>query len=133
MARLSGIELNDKHRVIYALTQIKGVGMSLATKIMKSLSMSEGKRVKDLDPEELNQIAKMLEGYKIEGELLRSVRSDISRLQQTGSYRGIRHSRNLPSRGQRTRHNARGKRGKRKTVGAFKKDMLSKMKQGSKE
>jgi len=79
-----------------------------------------------LSGDELNQIAGELENYKIEGDLIRSVRSDITRLQQTGTFRGMRHSRNLPARGQRTRHNARSKRGKRKTVGAFKKEMLAK-------
>ena len=74
-----------------------------------------------------------VEKYPVEGDLVRRVRGNITRLQQTGSYRGSRHSKNLPSRGQRTRHNARGKRGKRKTIGAFKKDMLNKTQQDQKK
>jgi small subunit ribosomal protein S13 len=86
-----------------------------------------------LSTDEVSKIAAELEKYSIEGDLIRTVRSNIQRLQVIGSYRGMRHSRNLPVRGQRTRTNARTKRGKRKTVGAFKKEILSKMTAGKTE
>jgi small subunit ribosomal protein S13 len=127
MARISGVELQDNWKLDYALTNIKGVGWSLSKKIIKSLSMDPDKRLSELDPNDLSKIASKLEDYPVEGELVRKVKSDIQRVRTIGSYRGIRHARSLPVRGQRTRRNARTKRGKRKTVGAFKKDMLTKM------
>ena len=126
MARIAGHELNDKDRVIYSLTIIKGIGMSLSKKIMLASGIPFEKRVSDLTPEDISKITEAVEKFPIEGDLLRQVRSNVTRLQQTGSYRGLRHSKNLPSRGQRTRHNARTKRGKRKTIGAFKKEQLAK-------
>jgi small subunit ribosomal protein S13 len=125
MTRIAGIELQDKDTICYSLTQIKGIGMPLSLNILTSLGIDKGKRVKDLKVDELSKITAKIEEYPIEGDLLRLVRGNITRLQQIGSYRGIRHSRGLPARGQRTRHNARTKRGKRKTVGAFKKELLS--------
>lgn len=133
MARIAGVELQDNWRVPYALTKIKGVGWSLSENILDSLSIDKSKRVSDLASEEVSKIATKLEKHSIEGEVIRQVRSSIARLKNTGSYRGIRHSRGLPSRGQRTRSNARTKRGKRKTVGAFKKEALVKMQQQPKK
>ena len=133
MARISGQELSEKDRVLYALTKIKGIGMSLSHKIMKDAGISEDKRMRDMSPEDISKITEAVEKYPVEGDLVRRVMGNITRLQQTGSYRGSRHSKNLPSRGQRTRHNARGKRGKRKTIGAFKKDMLNKTQQDQKK
>jgi small subunit ribosomal protein S13 len=126
MARLAGIEMKDNDRVVYALTRINGVGWPRAQKIMAKLKMDESKRIKDLGPDDLTRITSELEAFPIEGDLVRRIRSDIQRLKEIGSYRGIRHSRNLPVRGQRTRTNARTKRGKRKTIGAFKKEVLAK-------
>jgi small subunit ribosomal protein S13 len=131
MARISGVELQDKWKVDYALTRIRGVGWSLATGILESLKISPAKRLSELSPEEVSKITAKLEDYATEGELARSVRGNIGRLQAIGSYRGIRHTKNLPSRGQRTRTNARTKRGKRKTVGAFKKEILTAQKVAS--
>lgn len=129
MARITGIELQDKWKVDYALTNIKGIGWALSEKILNSLKIDTTKRVSDLSTEEIKKIAKKIEAYPTEGELARRVRSSISRLQAIGSYKGIRHSRGLPVRGQRTKSNARTKRGKRKTVGAYKKDALVKTQQ----
>jgi|SRR3989344_561225 len=129
MARIAGIELQDNWKINYALTRIKGIGWSLSEQILKSVNLDPKKRVSDLKPEEVTKLASKVEGYPIEGELLRQVRNNIQRLKTIGSYRGIRHTRGLPTRGQRTRSNARTKRGKRKTVGAFKKEMLSKVQQ----
>lgn len=128
MARIVGVELQDNWKVDYALTRISGVGWSLSEKIMDSLKISSEKRIKDLTGEELSKIASKIDKIPTEGELSRIVRSNISRLQAIGSYRGIRHQRGLPVRGQRTKSNARTKRGKRKTIGAFKKEALSKIK-----
>lgn len=129
MARIAGVELQDNIRIDYALTQIKGIGWALSKDILSLLKVAPEKRVGTLTAEELTKIAGKVEDYKIEGELARSVKGNISRLQAIGSYRGLRHSRGLPVRGQRTRTNARTKRGKRKTVGAFKKEALTRVQQ----
>jgi len=126
MARVAGIELQDGWKVDYALTKIKGLGWSLSKKILKDAKVDSTKRVKDLTADEIAGIASKLEAYAIEGDLIRDVRGNIQRLISIGSYRGSRHSKNLPARGQRTRTNARTKRGKRKTIGAFKKEELAK-------
>jgi small subunit ribosomal protein S13 len=133
MARIAGVELQDNWKVDYALTKIKGIGWSLSEDILKSISMGKNKRVSDLTPADISKIASKLEKHTVEGELLRQVRTNIARLRTTSAYRGIRHARGLPSRGQRTRSNARTKRGKRKTVGAFKKEALVKMQQQPKK
>ncbi len=128
MTRISGIDLADNLRIDYALTRIKGIGWTLSKKILGSLQIPFEKRISSLSGEEISKISSKLEDVPTEGELARIVRGNISRLQTIGSYRGTRHSRSLPVRGQRTRTNARTKRGKRKTVGAFKKEILSQQK-----
>ena len=133
MARIVGVELQDNWKVDYALTKISGVGWALSRKILDTMKISSDKRVSDLTTVEITKIVSELENYPIEGELKRIIRSNISRLQAIGSYRGVRHSKGLPARGQRTRSNARTKRGKRKTIGAFKKKDLTKIKQAKKE
>lgn len=125
MARISGVELQDNWKVDYALTRIRGVGWPLTNEILESLKINKDKRISELTPEEVSKISTKLEDYATEGELARVVRGNISRLQTIGTYRGMRHTKNLPVRGQRTRTNARTKRGKRKTVGAFKKEILT--------
>lgn len=127
MSRIAGIDLQDSWKVDFALTKIRGLGWSLSKKVMKDAGVSNTKRVSDLSADDVSKISTELEKYQIEGDLARVVRGNVQRLQVIGSYRGLRHSRNLPARGQRTRTNARTKRGKRKTVGAFKKEMLSKI------
>lgn len=133
MARVAGVDLQDNWKVDYALTKIKGLGWTLSKKVMNDAGIDVKKRVSELTTDELSKIGLELEKYQIEGDLIRLVRGNIQRLQVIGSYRGMRHNRNLPSRGQRTRTNGRTKRGKRKTVGAFKKEMLSKMAQAKTE
>ncbi len=133
MARIAGIDLQDSWRVGFALTKIKGIGWSRSDEIVSSLKLDPSLRVKDLSNEDLTRIAGKLEEYVVEGDLLRKVREDIQRLKSIGSYRGIRHTRGLPVRGQRTKSNARTKRGKRRTVGAFKKEALAKMGSTKKE
>lgn len=127
MTRILGIDLNDKDTVGYALTNIKGIGWSLSGKILDDAKIDKGRRVADLSTDEVNQLTALVEGYAVEGELLRLVKSNVTRLQTIGSYRGIRHSRRLPVRGQRTKSNARTKRGGKKTVGTFRKEALAKM------
>lgn len=133
MARITGIDLQDKWRIDYGLTRIKGVGWTTAMLVLRSLKIDGSKKVGDLTNDEISQIAGEIGKSPTEGELSRKVRADIARLKAIGSYRGLRHNRGLPSRGQRTRSNARTKRGKRKTVGAFKKDMLAKTPKTEKE
>ena len=128
MARIAGIELNDKWRIDYALTRIKGIGWATSTKLLAMLKFDVTKRVKDFSAEDLNKISGKIEEFPTEGDLVRRVKANINRLQAIGSYRGIRHTKGLPVRGQRTKTNARTKRGKRKTVGAFKKEALAKTK-----
>lgn len=128
MARISGIEFNDSLRIDYALTRIKGIGWTLSKKILAALNIPTSTRLKTLSSEDLNKINGKLEEQPTEGDLVRLVRTNITRLQAIGSYRGSRHSKGLPARGQRTKTNARTKRGKRKTVGAFKKEELAKQK-----
>ncbi|OGM15949.1 30S ribosomal protein S13 [Candidatus Woesebacteria bacterium RBG_19FT_COMBO_42_9] len=124
MARIAGVELQDNLKVDYALTRIRGIGWPLSQKILAKAGISGEKRVSTLSSDELSKIANQLENYPTEGELARRVKGNILRLTTVGAYRGVRHQKNLPVRGQRTRSNARTKRGKRKTVGAFKKEML---------
>ncbi len=126
MARISGTELNDNWKLDFALTRIKGIGWAMSRKVLGVLNFGTEKRVKDLSPEDLNKVTVEVDKYPTEGDLARKVKGDITRLQAIGSYRGIRHSKGLPVRGQRTKTNARTKRGKRKTVGAFKKEALAK-------
>lgn len=133
MARISGVEVQDNWKIDYALTRIRGIGWPLANEILGFLKVNADKRVSELTPEEVSKISAKLEDYPTEGELARMVRGNISRLQTIGTYRGIRHTKNLPARGQRTRTNARTKRGKRKTVGAFKKEILTAQKTSAAE
>ena len=126
MARIAGVDLTDKDRIDYALTRIKGIGWTLSKKILGELKIEANRRVSDLSPDEVSKISSKMEDHVVEGDLLRQVRSNVQRLQVTGTYRGVRHSKGLPVHGQRTRTNARTKRGKRKTIGAFKKEMIVK-------
>lgn len=133
MARIAGVELDDKNRVVYALTSIKGIGWSMSKSILDNLGIDESTRVKELSSDDVSKIASKVEERPIEGDLTRQVKANINRLKRTGSYRGSRHQKNLPARGQRTKTNARTKRGKRRTVGAFKKEALTKVKKDTKE
>lgn len=131
MARIAGVELQDNWTIGYALTKIKGIGWSRSEKVLDGVGIDKLKRMKDISTDEINKITAELEGFTIEGDLMREVRQNIARLRETGTYKGVRHQRGLPVRGQRTKSNARTKRGKRRTVGSFRKDMLTKMQQPS--
>lgn len=126
MPRLAGIDLPESQRIDFALTKIYGVGWALSKEILKKSGVDPSKRIKNLDEKELTQLAKAIDEYEVEGDLKRTIRQNIQRLKDIGSYRGIRHNRGLPVRGQRTKSNGRTKKGKRKTVGAFKKEALAK-------
>ncbi len=130
MARLLGITLPDDKRIEYALTLLYGIGWSHSGKILKQLTIDAHKKVKELSEDELKKITAFIEkNYKVEGDLKEQINDSIKRLREIGSYRGVRHVRGLPVRGQRTRSNARTKRGKRKTVGALRKEVWAKMEQ----
>jgi small subunit ribosomal protein S13 len=116
MARIAGIDLPNKH-VDIALTYIYGIGRSSAEAICASAGIDTTRRINDLSAEEINVLRKILENdYKVEGRLRTEVSLNIKRLMDIGSYRGLRHRKGLPVRGQRTRTNARTRKGKRKTV-----------------
>ncbi len=125
--RISGMTLPDEKRVDIALTYIYGIGRGNVYEVLRKAEIEPSKRVKTLSEEEQKRIQKALETYKIEGDLRAELTANIKRLKEIGSYRGMRHSRSLPARGQRTRSNARTKRGKRVTIGAIKKEMATKM------
>lgn len=125
--RVSGVIVPDEKRVDVALTYLYGVGRSNVVDILKKANVEGSRRVKALSEDEKMRIQKALEEYKIEGDLRVEVSDNIKRLKETGSYRGMRHGKNLPVRGQRTRSNARTKRGKRVTIGAIKKEDAVKM------
>lgn len=127
MARIAGVDLPNEKRLEAALPYIYGIGLTLAKKIIKDCNLNGDKRTKDLTEEEVNKLQKEVEKYKVEGDLRREVQGNIKRLQEIGAYRGLRHSKNLPVRGQRTRVNARTKRGKRVTIGTVRKDVATKM------
>lgn len=125
--RVVGVNIPDEKRVDIALTYIYGIGRSNVVKILKTAKIEGSKRLKTLSEEELGRIQKAVETYKIEGDLKAEVVANIKRLREIGAYRGIRHSKNLPVHGQRTRSNARTKRGKRVTIGAIKKEVAARM------
>ena len=125
--RISGVTIPDDKRIDISLTYLYGVGRKNVVEILKKADVDGSKRVKALSEDEQKRIQKILEAVKIEGDLRADVLTSVKRLKEIGSYRGMRHSRNLPSRGQRTRSNARTKRGKRVTIGAIKKDMAVKL------
>lgn len=125
--RVVGVNVPDEKRVDIALTYIYGLGRSNVLPVLEKAKIDPKKRAKDLTEEELGRIQKVLETYKIEGDLRADVANDIKRLKEVGSYRGTRHSKSLPVRGQRTRSNARTKRGKRVTIGAIKKEVAAKI------
>ena len=127
MARIAGVELPDNKKIEFALTGIYGVGSSVAKEIVKNSNVDANARMKDLKVEELLKLQKQVDNYIIEGDLRRQIQQNIRRLEEIGTYRGIRHKRNLPARGQRTRSNARTKRGKRLTIGAMKKEDAQKL------
>ena len=130
MLRIAGVVLTDNENIGYGLTKVYGLGWSRVDKILGAFKIKKNKKVKDLTENEIQSIIKYIaDGYKIEGDLREEITSNIRRLKEISSYRGIRHIRNLPVRGQRTRSNARVKRGKRRTIGALSKEAWTKLDQ----
>ena len=125
--RIAGVNIPDEKRIDIALSYIYGVGRNNVLGVLKKAGVEASKRTKTLSEEEQKKIQKVLEVYKLEGDLRAEISANIKRLKEVGSYRGFRHSKNLPARGQRTRSNARTKRGKRVTIGAIKKEVAAKM------
>ena len=122
MARIAGIDIPREKRVEIALTYIFGIGLPTSQKILAQANVNPDLRVRDLTDEQVARLRDIIDRrHKVEGDLRREVALNIKRLQEIGSYRGLRHRRNLPARGQRTRTNARQRRGPRKTVGVRRK------------
>ncbi len=122
MPRIAGISLNDNKQIVSAMTAIFGIGYSLAHSVLKQAQINPTKKTKDLTEEEIDKIRQIIEkNFKVEGDLKSQVAQNVKRLKEIGAYRGERHIRNLPVRGQRTKTNARTKRGKRVTVGSGRK------------
>ncbi len=117
MARIVGVDIPDDKRAVVALTYIYGIGRTSSGKILKEAGVDESARVKDLSAEQMGRIRQVIEsGYRVEGSLRTEIALSIKRLRDIGCYRGWRHRRGLPVRGQRTRTNARTRKGPKKTV-----------------
>ena len=127
MARVGGVDLPENKRLDIGLTYIYGVGRSNVKNILTETKLDGSKRIKDLTEGEVNSLQKAVEKFPVEGDLRREIDQNIKRLIDIGSFRGSRHRKGLPARGQRTRSNARTKRGKRQTIGAMRKDVAAKM------
>lgn len=122
MARISGVDIPRDKRVEIALTYIYGIGRTTSQQILEATQIDPSVRVKDLDENQLTRLREYIDrNYQVEGDLRREVNMNIKRLMEIGCYRGLRHRRNLPVRGQRTRTNARTRRGTRRTVAGKKK------------
>jgi small subunit ribosomal protein S13 len=121
MARIAGVDLPNNKRIDIALQSIYGVGRRVASRIIAAAKLDPLMKAGDLDPNQVNEIRKALDEYTVEGDLRREVALNIKRLVDLGCYRGVRHRRGLPLRGQRTKTNARTRKGPRKTVAGKKK------------
>ncbi len=126
MQRISGIILPDAKRIDYALTLVYGIGWSKSNMILEQSKVPTETRVKDITEDQMKRIMAVIDTFRVEGELREEISDNIKRQREIGSYRGLRHRQGLPVRGQRTRSNARTKRGKRKTVGALTKEAWAK-------
>jgi small subunit ribosomal protein S13 len=127
MARIAGINLPNEKRVEIALTYLYGIGLTLSQKILADLKIDPNTRVKDVSEDDLEKIRQYIsKSYKVEGDLRTEVSQNIKRLKEINSYRGSRHAKNLPVRGQRTKTNSRTKRGKKVTVGSGRKTVEKK-------
>ena len=122
MARIAGVDIPRDKRVIISLTYIHGIGPTSASRVLGAANVAPDTRVRDLTDDEVNRLREVVDRqYKVEGDLRREVSLNVKRLMEIGSYRGLRHRRNLPVRGQRTKTNARQRRGAKKTVGVRRK------------
>ena len=132
MTRILGVDIPSEKRLEASLPYFYGIGRALAKKIINDCNLDPDKRTKNLTEEEIGKLQKEIENYKIEGDLRREIQANIKRLQEIGTYRGTRHTKNLPARGQRTKVNARTKRGKRVPIGTVRKEAVAKLQGASK-
>jgi len=122
VARIAGVDIPREKRVVISLTYIHGIGSTSAARVIGAANVSGDTRVRDLTEDEVNRLREVIDRqFKVEGDLRREVSMNVKRLMETGTYRGLRHRRNLPVRGQRTKTNARQRRGAKKTVGVRRK------------
>jgi small subunit ribosomal protein S13 len=122
MARIAGVDIPREKRIEIALTYVFGLGLPTSQKILAQANVNPDTRVRDLTEDQVNRLREIIDRrYKVEGDLRREVALNIKRLQEIGSYRGLRHRRSLPARGQRTKTNARQRRGPKRTVGVRRK------------
>ena len=121
MARIAGVDIPNDKRVVISLTYVYGIGLATSKKILAAAGVSEDIRVKDLTNDQEDAIRREVDAIKVEGDLRREVNLNIKRLMEIGSYRGIRHSRGLPVRGQNTKNNARTRKGKAVAIAGKKK------------
>jgi small subunit ribosomal protein S13 len=122
MARIAGVDIPREKRVIVSLTYIHGIGPATAAKVVTAAGVAPDTRVRDLTEDEVTRVREIIDKrYRVEGDVRREVSMNIKRLMEIGAYRGVRHRRNLPARGQRTKTNARQRRGSRRTVGVRRK------------
>ncbi len=134
MPRLAGIDIPDNKKVRISLRYLYGIGPKLADEVVAEANIDGEKRAKDLTSDEINKIQRILEKHNIEGNLRRLIRDNVDRLKRIGSYRGLRHKLGLPTRGQRTRSNARTRRNKKRVaVGSVSKDQAAKVEAAKKK
>lgn len=127
MARIAGVNVPDNKQIVYSLAYINGLGVSLARKVCKQANVKTDAKVSELSMAELERVREVIDkNYKVEGDLKMEINQNVKRLKAINAYRGIRHQKNLPVRGQRTKTNARTKRGKRVTVGSGRKKAAEK-------
>jgi len=126
MARIAGVEIPNEKKIVVALTYVRGIGPNLAQSLLKELGISPDLRTSELSEDQVGKIRDFIakKGIRVEGELTASVIQNIKRLKEIGSYRGLRHERNLPARGQKTRTNARTRRGRKATVSGTSKSSM---------
>jgi small subunit ribosomal protein S13 len=127
MARIAGVNIPNDKKIAYSLTYVYGIGLTKSRKILNDAQIDENKRTSELSETDLEKIRRVLaSGYKVEGDLRMEVSQNIKRLKEINTYRGTRHMKNLPVRGQRTKTNARTKRGKKVTIGSGRKPSAQK-------
>jgi small subunit ribosomal protein S13 len=120
MPRIAGVDIPNEKKIEYSLPYVQGLGLAASRKLLTLARIDPTTKAKELSDEEISRINQLIEQhFTVEGELRREVNDNIKRLSDIGAYRGTRHKKNLPVRGQRTRHNARTKRGKKQTVGGM--------------
>jgi len=127
MPRIAGIDIPEYKKVLYSIQSVYGIGPKVAGDILNEARIDPDKRARELNADEVNRIQRVLDKHNVEGNLRRLVNENIDRLKRIKAYRGLRHAAGLPSRGQRTRSNARTRRGSRRTVGSMTKDMAAKL------